>query len=341
MPDNSTLLAHLVPKITGQVEDAATDALAYILNKSANCMGALNGLLREGGFGIEAIVRVDTQVTYEDGSRPDMTGYDARGVKRLLVESKFWAALLEGQASAYAEQFDHGGPAALLFIAPEVRLPTLWAEIRRQIGEWQELEPVESPTGVERAKVVGEELHVILVSWRGILERMDAVAGDDDVKSDVRQLRALAQKQDSAAFLPIRSVELSPSIGRRLSWYAQLADDVVDARGIPEGWLNVRGLRATPRRYGYGRYFRFEGVEADFWFGVHHARWADTADSPLWVGTNKRDLVNMDDAGSELNRPVRDGWLPIYPKLGVEYPEVLDDVVSQLKAVHKALLEQL
>ena len=82
-------------------------------------------------------------------------------------------------------------------------------------------------------------------------------------------------------------------------------------------------------------------MEADFWFGVHHARWADTSDSPLWVGTNKRKLVNMDDAGSELNRPVLDGWLPIYPKLGVEYPEVLDDVVSQLKAVHNALLEQL
>ena len=75
-----------------------------------------------------------TQVTYEDGSRPDMAGYDQANAKRLLVESKFWAALLEGQASGYLNQFDQPGPTVLLFIAPDIRIETLWAEIVRQIG---------------------------------------------------------------------------------------------------------------------------------------------------------------------------------------------------------------
>ena len=35
MADNVTLMAYLVPKLTRQVENAATDALAYILNGSA------------------------------------------------------------------------------------------------------------------------------------------------------------------------------------------------------------------------------------------------------------------------------------------------------------------
>ena len=48
-----------------------------------------------------------------------MAGYDEKNVKRLLVEAKFWAALLEGQASGYAGQFDEPGPAALLFISPK------------------------------------------------------------------------------------------------------------------------------------------------------------------------------------------------------------------------------
>ena len=129
MADDSTLMAYLVPKLTSQVENAATDALAYILNRSAGSMQALNELLGEGGFDIEPVTRVETQVTYEDGSRPDMAGYDKGNVVRLLVEAKFWAALLEGQASGYAQQFDQPGPAVLLFIAPQLRFPTLWTEI--------------------------------------------------------------------------------------------------------------------------------------------------------------------------------------------------------------------
>ena len=96
MADNDTLVAFLVPKLTSQVENAATDALGYILNRSTRSMQALNDLLREGGFGIEPITRVETQVTYEDGSRPDMAGYDKDNVKRLLVEAKFYAAASTG-----------------------------------------------------------------------------------------------------------------------------------------------------------------------------------------------------------------------------------------------------
>ena len=39
MPNDTTLMAYLVPKLTTRVEDAATDALGYILNKSATLDG--------------------------------------------------------------------------------------------------------------------------------------------------------------------------------------------------------------------------------------------------------------------------------------------------------------
>ena len=94
MSDDSTLLAHLVPRLTSQVENAATDALGYILNKSGSSMQALNDLLQEGGFEVEPIAKVETQVTYENGSRPDMAGYDKNNVKCLLVVAKSWAASL-------------------------------------------------------------------------------------------------------------------------------------------------------------------------------------------------------------------------------------------------------
>ena len=88
MAEVTTLLAHLVPKLTSRVEDAATDALAFILNSSAGCRGALDCLLQDGDFNPQPIDRVETQVTYQDGSRPDMVGYDRSGAKRVARGGK-------------------------------------------------------------------------------------------------------------------------------------------------------------------------------------------------------------------------------------------------------------
>ncbi len=43
----------------------------------------------------------------------------------------------------------------------------------------------------------GTELQLTLVSWARLLDRMNALTGDDGVKSDIRQLRGLAQVQDA------------------------------------------------------------------------------------------------------------------------------------------------
>ena len=58
MADDSTLTAYLVPRLTKQVENAATDALSYILNRSNGSMQALNDLLREGGFNVAPIANI-------------------------------------------------------------------------------------------------------------------------------------------------------------------------------------------------------------------------------------------------------------------------------------------
>ena len=41
--------------------------------------------------------------------------------------------------------------------------------------------------------------------------------------------------------------------------------------------------------------------------------------------------MSMDEIGRAINVEAQDNWIPIHPKLGVEYDQVLDDVVSQLK----------
>ena len=341
MSENDTLMAYLVPKLTAQVENAATDALGYILNRSAASREALDKLLQDGGFSVPPIVRVETQVTYEDGSRPDMAGYDEADVKRLLVESKFWATLLAGQASGYLGQFDHSEPAVLLFLAPEVRIETLWTEIARQIEEDKSgtrLTSVETSRGCRSSLVEGTEKRVMLVSWRRLLESMATLAGDATVREDIRQLLGLAQAQDDEAFLPMHSEELSPDYARRVIGYNRLADDVVDSRGVREGWMSVSGLRATPQRYGYGRYFHFVGVAGDFWFGVNHDMWARGGDTPLWLHVvHNRHQPSMIEIGRKLNVRVQGRWVPIRPKIGVEYSEVLDDVVSKIKQIGRIL----
>ena len=335
MAAQDTLLAYLVPRLTVQVENAATDALGYILNRSPQSMQVLNDLLREGGFGVEQITRVETQVTYEDGSRPDMAGYNKDNEMRLLVEAKFYAALLENQASAYAQQFDKTGPSVLLFICPEVRIPTLWASIKQQIGQKWDMEPIDTPFGGRRARVIGTELRRVLVSWGGLLKTMANSAGDPAIEADIRQLQGLAKRQDAEAFLPMHSEELSPDFARRVVGFNQIADDVVNSRGVPEKWMTTHGLQATSQRYGYGRYFHFIGLEWDFWFGVNHELWARKGDTPLWLAIHDKNQINKDEIARALNVEAHDNWVPILPKLGVEYDQVVDDVAAQLKVVAK------
>ena len=340
MTDNFSLMAHLVPRLTRQVENAATDALAYILNRSDGAMQALNDLLREGGFAIEPLVRVRPQVTFPDGSIPDMAGYDKNNIVRMLVEAKFWHSLSEDQTVGYAQLLDQPGPATLLLIAPEPRIPTLWAEIHRQMEQQSRLEPIESPSGMQRAKVIWTEpreteIHLLLVSWVRLLDRIEVSSEDDGFKSDIRQLRGFAQSQGDKGFLPIRSEEMSPSLARRMFWYNQLIDDAVWSKGVHDGWIDSSRTRATSQRYGYGTFFRLSESNVDFWFGINHERWAGSGDTPLWLNCQWLNCpgFNLDEIGRQLNVQSQDDWLPIHLKPGVEYDEVLDDVVSQLKKI--------
>ena len=343
MATDTTLLAHLIPRITNRIEDTATDALAFILNKSDDCRHALNRLLQEGAFDLEPIVRFQTQVTYEDGSRPDMDGYDKSGAKRLLVESKFWATLLHGQASGYFDQLDNEGPGVLLFIAPESRLVTLWAEIERQMADaGKKLEPIETHDNSRKARVVDSEKGMMLVSWFLLLRHMaDSVSGDSQAVSDIQQLQGLAKVQDDEAFQPIHIEELAPALPRRIRGINQLIDDVI-RQGRRELDMTTSGLRKTPQREGYGRYFRFKGVVGDLFLGVNYRLWATGGDTPLWLWISANAPMNFDKLRDRVPWPeeYESGGpydIPIHLKANVEYQAVLADAIRQLCEIKKTI----
>ena len=326
MADNDTLLAYLVPKLTSGVEDAATEALAYILNKSTACRESLADLV---GIGTADIIRVETQVTAPDGSQPDLVCFDTGNEKRLIVESKFWAGLTDNQPNAYIGQLPETGRSVLLFIAPDVRISTLWTTINHRASEGDiPLEPIDSSGRIPTARVYGTEKQLMLVSWTRMLDKMLAIAEDSEISADIMQLRGLAQRQDEEAFLPLHSEELGPAFARRVRGFVRLINDAIDARGVGEGWMNIVGLSTSSLGYGYGRYFRFPGMEEIWKLSLDHVQWATGGDTPLWLSCNRDfNLKEMVDR-AELRR---DGWwVAIYLKTGVEYDEVLDDVVRQL-----------
>ena len=341
MASESTLMAHLIPKITGQVEDAATSALGYVLNKSEPSRKALADILREGGFAMPPIARVSTQVTLDDeyGSRPDMAGYDENGGLRLLVESKFGAALQPKQAVRYLRWIvDETGPdpAALLFIAPGVRVATLWAEILRQTGKSDiTLRPADSVANGWRSAMASgaPNKRLALVGWDRLLGDMAELAGGDAaIVADIRQIQGLARRYDSEEFLPVHAEHLSPDYARRAVGYANLVDDAVGV-GVAQEWASTEDLKVTPQRYGYGRYLWLGELDDCFWLGVNHVMWARHGDTPLWL----RHAFNKD--GWEINERDPENWIPIQLKLGAEYHEVLADVVSQLKELARVFEE--
>ena len=341
MDNESSLLAHLVGRFKTQQEDAATDALAFILNTSEACRGALRDLLSGDGFDLGVLSSFETQVTYEDGSRPDMAGYDRKGSVRLVVESKFWAALLQGQASGYVLQLEEG-PGVLMFIAPGARIETLWGEIQRQMASGERpvrLEPVEIRDRMRRAPA-GPDKQVMLVSWDLVLDHLAAsVPSDAQTASDIRQLRGLVAKQDDDPFLPLQQAEFNPSLPRRIRWYNHLVDEAVEQRGVPEGWLCIKKLNRTPQRAGHGRYFRFvdEPSGASFFLCVEVDYWAECGDTPVWLWVQiTDDRLHLESKLHDGNGWFRDGgylYTPIRLKTGVEYHHVLDDVVDQLRRI--------
>ncbi len=338
MKSDRTLLAHLVPKLTSQVEDAATEALAFILNKSDTCRQALVDQLGSENFPMADICRVATQVVFEDRCRPDMAGYDQKGTKRLLVESKFWASLGKGQASGYFRHLEEEkeGPGVLLFIVPDSRIDTLWTEIKLQMDKrCIELGGNEATARMRKAKVDSSDKRVMLTSWSNILEVLQAqlAGGDPTVEFEIAQLQGLVDRIEmdyTKYFSSLDNADLAADFPRRLLSFMRLVDETVE-QAQADGWVSDPKAMA-PLGGGYGKNIHLKCTKV--WFGVYLRKWAQHGESPLWVWPWKEeDRVVL---RNHFRTP--DGnHFPVDLPLGVDYRTVLNKTISQLKAMGDVL----
>lgn len=342
-----TLLGHLVPKLTDQVEDAATEALAFILNRSKACRQALVGLLSSEDFGLGAISWVATQVTFEDRCRPDMAGYDRSGAMRLMVESKFWAGLGEGQACGYLRHLkeEEEGKAVLLFIAPDSRLSSLWTEITSEIetgrgcrgGSCGPVVEIRGSEPVRKAEVSGADKRVMLTSWSHLLDVLyGATADNDPARVEIVQLQGLVdymERDYATAFVPLTAEELQSDIPARMLSLRGLVDETVNVAQAG-GW--VTGTRKTEASGGgYGYYFDLQGARV--WFGVLWRMWAYYGESPLWVWPWEQ--AHRIQLRRKTPSPDPDHFPVILP-LEADYQTVLKEALTRLEKMGHILKEQ-
>ena len=340
MPDNDTLLAYLVSSFPGNTENIATEALRHIFDHSDACGVALNDVIQTGVRGVDAVTTIKSQVIQADGTQPDLVGFDESGVERVHIEVKFWAELTANQPNGYIRRLPDDGPALVMFLVPEERVQSLWPQLEERVcqkfGSLAE-------NGLERrcVRVWDTQKHVMIMSWGGLLDSMAARTRDyaeAGVETEIRQLRSLAKYADAGAFKPIgRNEKSGLDSEMRLRQYKRLVDAATE-RGIEQEWASRKGLRATPRGYGYGRYVKLHGTIV--WFGINIELFEKTGETPLWVDlsaqwndflqnmpSEKRDALSMQDSQ----------WAPVALKRDVEYPEILDGVVDSLKQIADAL----
>ena len=362
MSEDRSLLAHLVPKLTPRVEDAATDALAYILNKSAACMSKLVEMVSADGRQLAPLLYAKTQVTVTDElsdesrrSRPDLVAYDSDDGQRLIIESKFWAPLQGGQAPRYVRYLSCDGPATLLFVAPLARHETLWVKVERQFQEASDLKlgPRCDVGKMWVADVVGSEKCVALMSWDALLAGLEKA--DSSADGDIQQVRSLAAQQDQVAFTPLHPEELLASIPGRIMSFCDLVDGVAN-RGKREGWLTTKDMRTVNQRDSYTRFAGLLDPNGSTLIGlalrVDMYQWARSGTSPIWLRiwhkqTINEQAINLDELGTRWNtagwlpshREPDWLWIPIELRTGREYEDVLDEATRQVTRVRDMVLQ--
>ena len=336
MSDDDRLLAYLVSSFPGKTEDIATEALCHVLDHSDACVDALNDVVRSGVRGIDPINTVKTQVIKSDGTRPDLVGFNEDGGERVLIEVKFWADLTANQPNAYIKRLPEDGAGVLMFLVPDDRVRSLWPRLRKRLDrEFDVVEELESERRCVRIR--GSRRHLMMVSWGSLLDAMAARSSDSGEPSavtQIRQLRSLARYADKGVVCPLPpGHEPGSDSESRLRLYRRLVNAATQ-EGINQDWADRKGLRATPMRYGYGRYIRLLGTVV--WFGINLELFEETSETPLWVS---RDHKKADEpaVSRELGEENRDWyrrqgrhWFPIDVKRGVEYPQVLNGVVASL-----------
>ncbi len=339
--DNDSLLSFVVLKHTQGPEDAATDALRFILSRSESAMSAMAELLGNTGEPLP-IAKATTQESLEiSGAAPDMWLRDSNDNVTAFVESKFWAPLTPNQPVTYWEALPTDRRTALLFLAPQSRVNDgyLWDELVSRLREkGHELGTVIGDENVISVSAEGDRRILMLTSWEHLLGLMrEGAERDGDVKAafEIAELKMLATRAAEGV-----SDDKNEMI-------KQVTGDIVD-RLVHAGWANSDGL-SWGAGYGYFcRYLLLSGAWA--WLGRIDEALEQMPETPLWLcfyyDSDDRAPVSAAEVRTRLGDKVYPGtelqrWaevmVPINLRPGVDLRSARDAIVTELESIAKLI----
>ncbi len=290
--DRYSLLGHVAPGLTSQLENLATEALLYLLRRYAPAKDAFVDLVSETGHAAAGDLAFGSQVRMSHGSIPDLVGTTEDGTDVLLVEAKFWAPLTQNQPTGYLRRLPEDERGTVLFVAPEGRQESLWQTLSDRCRA-EGLEPVEEtadPPHWRAARVPGAG-RLAVASWTCVLDRMEGrleVAGDDRGVHEVWQLEGLCQRLEE----PVRLGEAPPGSEERKAQLKSIVNEAA-ARLKEVGVLQTKGYKAHP---GADYYRRFGDLAGRFnWsIGYDEVLSTDFEESLLWLRGPRGDQWGLD-----------------------------------------------
>ena len=331
MPDNDTLLSFIAQRHTFGLEDVATDALSFILCRSAPARKALSEFL-----GLP-IAKAQTWLTDEHGAIPDLACLDEDGNTVALIESKFWATLTHHQPVTYWRQLPSDKCAVLLFLAPSERLDDLWGELEAKLRDkGHELSPVVKDGELITAPSKNDQRRLMATSWQLLLDTMAQKAkecGDTQASFEIAELQGLAASAIKGD-RPTRDENLKQLIAEAVKRVEQSSwantDGLTVGRGIY--YHNGRGIHY------YGRYLLLAGAFA--WLGIDYGAKERMPDKPLWLSFSG-DFGELEEVRNRLKDVAETGldwrskevYLPIVLPAGADRDKTLDSIVAQLECI--------
>jgi hypothetical protein len=347
-----SLFGHLAFTFGDHPENIATEALSFILGRSAKARLAFQRLLAQTGVSLPDEIRYVTQDSGDDEAIPDLVGYGPDNTPVVVAEAKFWAGLTDNQPITYLKRILDKPNGILLFIAPVARLETLWPELIRRCKQAKYIGLVQQLSSELLTMKLGQGIFLGITSWRLILNTLKhalETEGELETAADVRQLEGLREHMDTEAFLPLRSAELAGENGTRMLQFNGLVDDITQDL-IDENIASVLGLRATPLYHGYGRYMKIGDYGC--MLQVNANWWSTLRDTPIWFSiksakgggpwkysSQARERLSHLEFEEPTRLFVEDDliFIPIFLPLGKERSEVLKEMRAQIDEVFGCL----
>ena len=262
------LLAQLAWRFHPRMEEVAVAALAHILNRYPVSRGGLSEVLEHVPGLRLSDERFQTEVSFPDGARPDVLQKGVDGQSRLMVEAKFHAWLTPNQPVRYLKWLPTDGVSALAFLAPFGRVEELWPQLLHRLDKKG---ISHSDAGPRCVAIDGTGKHLLITDWTTLLSGMESRLRDSKTGlAEFGQLSGLA-----------RFAETNEPKSR---YAGESLVKQVAAIGRDSGWISEKGLRPTPKPYGYGRYVRLgRRAKLGVWVGFNIDLHEEFEDTPLWI----------------------------------------------------------